>query len=257
MEEISEEDANNLSYIQYALICISCWSGCFLSCLGSAAILYCARFKLSNLYHRTLAILSIFDILNSLSWALHPVVLNTRGTPGLYWAKGNLQSCAVGGFLAVGFALPMWLYSAFLSVYFLLVIRYRWPDRTIAAYLEKPAFFLATGISFTGATVGVATQSFNPRPNDLLCLSPGYPYECELNDDVECTRGGYSVNAGHIIVSVAAFSGLCGFVCTFSIFGTVWAHARQHRQSSRYSLSNSFDRRLQSVATQSVLYFLV
>lgn len=252
----AEEVAKNLSYTQYALLCVSCWSGCFLSCLGSATILYCARYKLSNLYHRTLAILSVFDIVNSISWALHPVVFNARGTPGLYWATGNLQSCAAGGFFAVGFCLPMWLYSAFLSVYFLLIIRYRWPDQMIANYFEKPAFTLATGISFTGATLGVITKSFNPRPNDLLCLSQGYPYQCETNPDVECIRGGEATNAGLIIVMVAVFSGLCGLVCTCLIYGTVWAHTRRHRQS-RYSLSSRMERRLQQVASQSILYFFV
>ena len=91
-----------LSFEQYIGLCITCISGCILSIIGSSIILYCSRYKLSNLYHRTLAILSVFDILNSVSWALHPFVFNVKGTEGLYWANGTFETCAAGGFFSVG-----------------------------------------------------------------------------------------------------------------------------------------------------------
>ena len=91
-----------LSFGQYIGLCIACISGCIVSIIGSAIILYCSRHKLSNLYHRTLSILSVFDILNSTSWALHPFVFDVKGTEGLYWANGTFDTCAAGGFLSVG-----------------------------------------------------------------------------------------------------------------------------------------------------------
>jgi len=103
---------------------------------------------------------------------------------------------------ATAFALPMWLYSFYLGVYFVLIIRYQWADRKIARYFEVPAFVVAIGISWSGAILGVVTKSFNPRPNDLLCLSQGYPFACELSDEVECIRGGVDVNAGNLLASV-------------------------------------------------------
>ena len=91
-----------LSFGQYIGLCISCILGCILSIVGSVVILYCSRYKLSKLYHRTLAILSVFDILNSTSWALHPFVFDVKGTEGLYWANGNFDTCAAGGFFSIG-----------------------------------------------------------------------------------------------------------------------------------------------------------
>lgn len=93
----------DLSYNQYVGLVLSSMSGCLLSILGSSIILYCSRSKIrTNLYHRTLAILSVFDIFNSISWMLHPLVFNAKGTAGLYWANGNLHTCSAGGALAMG-----------------------------------------------------------------------------------------------------------------------------------------------------------
>jgi len=100
--QFSSVSDETLSFAQYIGLCITCMSGCILSIIGSAIILYCSRYKLSNLYHRTLAILSVFDIINSATWFLHPFVFDVKGTEGLYWANGNFDTCAAGGFLSVG-----------------------------------------------------------------------------------------------------------------------------------------------------------
>ena len=100
--EGANENGESLSVAQYVGIVAACLLGCTLSIIGSAIILYCSRYKLSNLYHRILAILSVFDILNSITWALHPFVFNAEGTPGLFWANGNFHTCTAGGFLSVG-----------------------------------------------------------------------------------------------------------------------------------------------------------
>jgi len=47
--------------------------------------------------------------------------------------------------------LPMWLYSFYLGVYFVLIIRYQWAVRLISRYFEVPAFVVAIGISWSGA----------------------------------------------------------------------------------------------------------
>mmetsp|Transcript_14664 Transcript_14664/g.35367 ORF Transcript_14664/g.35367 Transcript_14664/m.35367 type:complete len:475 (+) Transcript_14664:1608-3032(+) len=252
------DDSKNLSYGQYVGLVFSSMSGCLLSIIGSSIILYFARSKIRvNLYHRILAILSIFDILNSLSWMLHPLLFNAKGTPGLYWANGNLETCAVGGFLGVAFALPMWFYSFYLGMYFLLVIRYHWSDRKIARCFERIWFGFAAGIAWAGAIWGLVTKSFNPRPNDLLCFSQGYPYECELDPNVECIRGGEDTNMGSLIAMVSLFCGFGGLVTTTMVYISVRQTTKQHQSRHRYSSIIGMEKRLRTVATQCMLYFLV
>ena len=151
----------------------------------------------------------------------------------------------------------MWLYSFYLGVYFVLIIRYQWSDRKISRYFEVPAFLVAIGISWSGAILGVVTNSFNPRPNDLLCLSQGYPFQCELSEEVECIRGGIDANAGNLIASISMFSGLGGFVTTSMVYMSVYQVTKKHQARHSFSQLGGMEKRLQEVAKQCFLYFLV
>ncbi|CAJ1954501.1 unnamed protein product [Cylindrotheca closterium] len=151
----------------------------------------------------------------------------------------------------------MWFYSFYLGMYFLLVIRYQWSDRKIAKYFEFISFGVAAGISWSAGLWGLVTKSFNPRPNDLLCLSQGYPYKCELDPNVECIRGGADTNVGSMIATVSSLCGIGGLVTTTMVYFSVWEITKQHRSKHRYSSALGMEQRLKEVAKQCMLYFLV
>ena len=252
-----DQNGEIISLGQYVGLVLACTFGCILGCFGSCTILYCSRYKLSNLYHRTLALLAIFDFANSITWMLHPFVFNAKGTPGLYWATGNFKTCAAGGFLGVAFSIPMWIYSFYLGVYFVLIIRYRCPDRIIARYLELPAFLIAIFIGGAMGVWGIMAQTFNPGPNELLCLSQTYPDECGVDSSVECIRGTNDTNFGLIFVFLSCFCALGGIITTTLVYCSVWKVVKKHRTSHRFSSLDGMEQQLQSVAKQCILYFLV
>lgn len=151
----------------------------------------------------------------------------------------------------------MWFYSFYLGLYFLLVIRYGWSDWKIAKSFEVISFAVAVAISWSGAIWGFVTKSFNPRPNDLLCMSQGYPFECEMDPNVECIRGGEDTNLGALIASLSLLCGFGGLVTTTMVYITVRQQTTRHRSKHRYSFIPGTEKRLKEVATQCMLYFLV
>lgn len=243
---------SDLSHPQYVFMVACLWAGSLLNLLGSFTLLYSVcRKRQNSVYHRLLAAMSLFEIGNALNWIVLPF-MDPRGTPGLYWAIGNTTTCSISGFLVVGLLLPTWMYSAYLSVYFLLVINYSWTEKRISKCLEVPAFLLAIGVSLGGAISGVATESFNARPSELLCITENYPYDCLEDPAIGCERGGGSA-VGLVIVSTALGCSLVGSVCTLAIYCTVYS---TFVRTSARRLGGG-DRRLRTVAKQAGLYFLV
>ena len=96
-----------------------------LSILGSSLIIYMIvsdrKRKLVRPFHRLVLLMSIFDVLQSVSMVFASAAFPKES--GIYGAKGNTQTCAIQGFFMIlGMSVP--LYNACLNIYYVLTIRY-------------------------------------------------------------------------------------------------------------------------------------
>ena len=171
-----------------------------LSVLGSFSILWflcCRRSRKEGLlrestYHRLMMGISVSDLLSSLGF----IVLGPWAVPSpeaddfSYFNRGNIASCEAAGFVGT-LSYGAWWYSGFLSVYFVLLVRYEWKERTIARYVEPLAH--AIGISYPIATGSFALVEdvFNPlRVLPGWCWYGDFPLYCSRADRNEtCERG--------------------------------------------------------------------
>lgn len=144
---------SGLSYAQYAALVVSATISSSISITCSSLIIYIAcKRSIDHLYHRTVLVLSVADILFSVSNIIHPYLL-PKGTPGLRWARGNTQTCSAAGFFLNFFPLFVAMMNAFLSIYFLLVVRYSWKDARIKR-LEIPAYSVGFSIIWPLSVLG-------------------------------------------------------------------------------------------------------
>ena len=143
-----------------------------LSIIGSSLIIYellvrdRRRIKLRSTYHRIILAMSFLDLCSSIwlfvgSWA----VPSSRSVPG---ANGNNATCSTQGFFfQLGIAVP--LYNVSLSMYSLLVVRFRWTESRVKASARK--FLLGVPILFGLGTAiaGVILDLFHLTPLNNTC----------------------------------------------------------------------------------------
>jgi hypothetical protein len=124
-----------------------------------------SHLKRHHPYHRLLLAMSTYDILESV-WnfaSTWPLPADESNAAGEFWQPvGNKQTCtAQGFFLMLSVAVPM--YNAFLSLYYLLVIKYRYTDDYIKKWMEPlmhfVAFLWAFGTSLTASSMGLMNNA--------------------------------------------------------------------------------------------------
>jgi hypothetical protein len=133
--------------------------------------------------------------------------------PYAFWARGNITTCDVNGFMfSVGFtAVPMYVLA--LGVYYLCKLKRRMPDRDFTVKIEVwihsfiILWHLATNISFA------VTQHFNPGRDGSMCFVNRYPPKCDAVSEVgECERGKYAGILSTIFLlgpCASCFLGIC------------------------------------------------
>jgi len=131
-----------------------------LSILGSSLIIYMIksgqRTKLQLSHNRILLAMSILDILQSTAIAF--LTTPAPRDSGLPDALGNDTTCAIQGFfIQMGFAVP--LYSAALSIYYLLRIRYdvncRQLSRRFEPFCHSLSLLFPLGSGIMGVCLGL------------------------------------------------------------------------------------------------------
>jgi hypothetical protein len=130
-----------------------------LSFIGSSLIIYHVRHdKKKTPYRRLLLALSFCDIISTIVWLSQPYLEASDAINSYVWTFGNDATCTVLGFLTQ-FTITSHLYSAALSIYFLLSIRFGVREATFAKKYERwmhvviILFGLATAI--TGVVMGM------------------------------------------------------------------------------------------------------
>jgi len=150
-----------------------------LSVLGSLWIVFDVcndHKKRKTVYHRLMIGMAISDIMSSLSLAFStwPV---PQGTDDVFASLGNVSTCEVQGFfIQMGVATP--LYNAFLAVYFLLLVKHNWSEKSMAMRrLEKIFHFVAWAMAFGTAFASLGLELYNNA--NLWCWIAPYPLDCE------------------------------------------------------------------------------
>ncbi|CAJ1954854.1 unnamed protein product [Cylindrotheca closterium] len=150
--------------------------------------------KIQNPYHRLLLAMSIYDTLESF-WNFGSTWPIVEGSPDIIWAMGNVSTCeAQGFFLTLSVAVP--IYNAMLSIYYILVINYRYTNTQLRRRVEPIMHLIAFFWSFGTASYSAATGLFNNA--NLWCWIAPLPLDCkdtitygtvEEGNDNPCIRG--------------------------------------------------------------------
>lgn len=228
-----------------------------LSILGSAWIIIDIvrdhNKKLGTVYHRLLLGMSSVDLLSSCFYFLSTWPI-PEGTPNVYAASGNTATCTMQGFFVqLGIATP--LYNGFLSIYYLLVLRYGWKEhdfRRVERCMHAFSLIFALGTAFAS----LAMKLYNSA--NLWCWIAPLPLDCassmKNNGESTCIRGDnawfyrlvfYYVWLWISVIAVSA--------SMFLVFWTVFQTSKTMKKWSKGGKLNSRNH-VKEVAIQSTLY---
>ena len=133
-------------------------------------------------YHRLLLAMSCVDILSSF-WFFMSTWPIPEDTPDVYAASGTQGSCTTQGFF-IQFNSASPLLNAGLSVYYLLVMRYKWTEdrlrKTVQPILLSVPLLWGMGTAFAGLGLDLYNSANN------WCWIAAYPPGCQGD---ECMRG--------------------------------------------------------------------
>jgi hypothetical protein len=158
---------------------------CALSWFGSLSIIYIARRKLTSIYHRLLFIISWVDLVANLMGFLNPIMMNED--TGYPLAHGNRSTCTTVGFFTLFGMSSKAFYSCYISVYFMLAVRYSSKDEQLYRY-EKLAYTVSIILPISYCIVGLFHEAFNPN-EFRFCALAKYPIGCEGD---ECIYGKFA-----------------------------------------------------------------
>ena len=247
-----------------------------LSVVGSALLLTCVmrheRNKRATTYHRLLMGLSTLDLIFSTAYAFGPLpVPLSYESPLASYGRGTVETCSVQAF-AVMLGSWSYAYSMFLSVYYVLVVRYDFSETTLKRFVEPPMHCVVWIYGLTTAVVNVAKQYANP--GIPTCWAGEDPPFCGVMVDVECERGeGFRFFANWAITYPIIVETSIILICLLTVIWTVVVQQRKmqkydfgrraadpqttnrSRQSSITSTSQPSSH-LETVVTQCILYGL-
>lgn len=144
-----------------------------------------------SIYHRLVLGMSIADLLSSCAFCFgtYPI---PDGSP-VSGARGNQMSCNVQGFF-VQLTLATHLYSSFLAIYFLLVVKFNWNTSSLAMRRLEVLFHgLAWSFALGTALASLLLDLINNA--NLWCWIAPFPLDCinsaEVGDGEQgtCVRG--------------------------------------------------------------------
>lgn len=206
------------------------------SCLASfilGTMILTSPGTLRTPYRRIIFGVAVSDIVQSLAIILSPIA-QPRDTPGAKWSKGNVVSCEVAGFFMTLGTVMLPMYTFFLTIYFLLIVKYKMPLTRFASRVEWILHLVILLWNIVGNAVEVVKDNFNANFNGL-CNLTGYPMNCLIAPDVvgECIRGIDAVQDAVILVQgpiLFCFVGI--LLCLGSLTYYVYVLERQILQSS-------------------------
>jgi len=205
-------------------------------------------------YRRILFIMSAVDTVNSIRIALGPFLVPTQSRR--IWAIGNAQTCRLLG-ITTQLIMPSFMYYCFLSIYFMLHIRYNVRDRYFGRYIEP--FIHAFGVVYA-VIPSIVFVALN------LIGENNFGNGCWINPNPSSGCGTECVALLQWLIMGVPFS--TTFLVTVLCNILIVAHVRSTTNTSRrHSSLHVFEgggggnqhqtRRINKVASQALLYVLV
>lgn len=181
---------------EFRALCIIQRVSASLSICGSAYIIWEIlgndpnRKKRSSVYHRIMLVLSLFDIASSIAlffgnWAM------PRDTEYsfIYESYGNMFSCRVQGFLILLGWCGVVACNTFLSLNFLMAVKYNYSNIELKQKIERPLHAVLLLFCLPLSLLPFVWNLFNEGV--CFCFIGTYPRECSKyqNIELECVRG--------------------------------------------------------------------
>jgi hypothetical protein len=228
-----------------------------LSAIGSSVIIYIIlsdrKLKLKRVYHRLLLAYSSVDFCFSINFGLSALVV-PRGTPGVWGALGNQATCEASGFVTQ-FGQSSALYAAFLSLYYLLILRYKVREETIAKRIEPTIHLFAFFFPFTFAIAMLCLDMYNPSNINIgWCFINVYPADCLRREEVECKRG--EDYAMWLALNNAPFFVYFAIVLVSSVLTYLKVRSFELRTSSQWTFNSQSRHRSKEISIQAGLYIV-
>mmetsp|Transcript_16762 Transcript_16762/g.31758 ORF Transcript_16762/g.31758 Transcript_16762/m.31758 type:complete len:445 (-) Transcript_16762:92-1426(-) len=156
--------------------------------------------KLRTPYRRIIFGLAMSDIIQSLGIIFSPLS-QPKDTPGATWARGNIATCEAAGFGMTMGTVMLPMYTFLLTLYFLLIVKYKMTIHSFAIKVEWIFHFITLSWNIVGNSIQVAKDNFNANFNGL-CNLTGYPMNCLIDPEIfgQCIRGVDAVQDAIILV---------------------------------------------------------
>jgi hypothetical protein len=131
-------------------------------------------------------VMSIHDLMSSLAISMGPVPIPQKYN--IPHSFGTQATCTLQGFMVVMNNVTHY-YAVAVSIYFLLIIRYKLPDRWIATYVEPFMHGVSIIWAYAVAFMALAFDVYNPVATENICVIDPAPPGCKYLPDIQCTRG--------------------------------------------------------------------
>jgi len=255
---MSDQELSLYSQTQLLVLAILPYVTAPLSLLGSITIVYVIlstrRQTEMGPYNRLMLGLCTMDILNALGLIIFGSWAVPKTSDLAYGASGNATTCTVSGFFPQ-FAVGNIMYTACLTIYYMLSIRLEKKDDWIARRVE-PIFHVVSILWTLGTGIaGAALKFFNPL--DVLsgwCWFADYPENCSSLDDVPCLRGENYKSMSRI---VATGTGLLCFIVILGNMVTIVLKVRAtEKRMLRYSHGTNMSMKLTMEAGKQALSYI-
>jgi hypothetical protein len=179
-----------------------------------------SKTQTSNVYHRLVGVMSVYDIVYTLFSSMFAGLLNPEETFTRHDGYGTRFTCSLQGFF-LQWGYGCFTYGAWLSVYYVSTIRYNVTEATLARYMEPAAhstvFFFYFGTALIASSIGL----MNPSPH-AQCWTLPYPLSC-IHYDVPCVRGAHYKKAIlWMVLLPSCLSVLVILICLVMVVDTVW-----------------------------------
>ena len=196
---------SELSTAQHRGLMVAGGVSCSLSVIFSTRLLLMAwkRKEPDNAYYRIMIGLSLADILASIGIFSQPFLI-VADVVSWSWAFGNVASCSFAGFMLTNFMLTVANYNCFLSLTFLLMVRFNWKPVAISGgKFEWMGHGVVWIVPLLMRIPAVATGSINPKPITRLCVAYPSPVGCSVEDGT-CERGeNYRIFSEYSLIGTA------------------------------------------------------
>lgn len=243
MEESVADESGWTDGKLLALKYVSFFPG-LLSILGSACLVYhilCSKQQHQTTKHRLLLGLSVFDISSSYWVTFGAALVPSR----------SRSYCQLQGFFAQMANVPTY-YTAFLSVYFLLRVRYNITDEKIQTSYEPWFHTVSLLYPLVTAVACIPLGLYNPV--FIGCHIEAYPQGCNRKSDIECERGSNALWYSWTFTMVPIFVIMATVLSSQALL--YWTVRRQIRSNLRYSVAqrSNEQRMVKLVLEQSFCY---